>query len=166
MRWRGPSGQFLGSVRPSVLGGRGGPGSSEGGLASRAGRPRAVFQAPRCERSPSPEAPGWWPRDPAARSKVRVFPSLTPAGSARARWLRCWGRRRRRTEAGCQGVGHWQPGKLGQRREPAPPASGRRRSRRRSRLSRVAGPGGGEGRVKMAAEVAKQQRWRRRRRLE
>lgn len=27
----------------SVLGGRGGPGSSEGGLASRAGRPRAVF---------------------------------------------------------------------------------------------------------------------------
>lgn len=113
----------------SALGGRGGPGSSEGpegGPASRAGRPRAAFLAGPLRTQPEPgKQLRGWPRAPPgpplpSRPQpglsgpgrgLASFPFSRPRGvpgATAAPWVR------RRAKGVRQG-----PGKLGQRRESA-----------------------------------------------
>ena len=150
----------------SALGGRGGPGSSEGpegGPASRAGRPRAAFQAGPLRTQPEPgkQLRGWLraPRAPASLlpsaralrpgARPRVLPFPTPAGSP--------GR-----DGSALGPPPGRGGTPGGREaRPAEgvglPASGRRRSR--SSLSRGRRAGGWGGR-RRGVESRWRPRWR------
>lgn len=90
MRWRGPSGQFLGSVRPrAYLAGAGARDPRrEGWHHGRVGRARC-FREARCERSPSPGSSGLVAARPWQPGLEGPRLSLSHArGEARARRLR------------------------------------------------------------------------------
>lgn len=90
MRWRGPSGQFLGSVRPrAYLAGAGAQDPRrEGWHHGRVGRARCFTEA-RCERSPSPGSTRLVAARPRQPGLEGPRLSLSHArGEARARWLR------------------------------------------------------------------------------
>lgn len=147
MRWRGPSGQFLGSVRPrAYLAGAGARDPRrEGWHHGPVGRARCLREA-RCERSPSPgssELVAARPRQPGLEGP-RL--SLSHAhGEARARWLRVGaaavaGPRQdaRRSDTGNPGnsaSGGSRPASLRKEEEPAPEPP----------QPRSPGRGGGEG---------------------
>ena len=157
MRWRGPSGQFLGSVRSRAhLAGAGARaprrGRREGRHHGRVGLARPFRQA-RCERSLSPGsscAGGCAPPGPPLPScpqpglsgpghGLASFPFPRPRGvpgAMAAPWVR------RRAEGVRQGAG-----KLGQRRESAsqPPEGGGAGAASAAAAGPAGGGGGGEG---------------------
>lgn len=147
MRWRGPSGQFLGSVRPRAhLAGAGARDPwREGWHHGRVGRARS-FREARCERSPSPGSSGWVAARPRQRELEGPRPFLSHArGETRARWLRAGaaaaaGPRRDASgpdagNPGSSASGGSRPASLRKEEEPAPEPP----------QPRSPGRGGGEG---------------------